>query len=172
MLEEGAIPEQPLPTSDSELGPSGCCLDLPGSARSAGQEWVHCSDDTIRGTTNGPQVHAILHVVFLQLGQDVLAIGVLSKSRNVWPDLGRTVWVLHWPERPEAYPALSQTDTDYTVHTYGASSHKGTFVLLLLLASHEVKTGALALSTDTGQRAHPQQNSTCQPIAQHLPTNT
>lgn len=71
---------------------------LVGSARvsevSGTEMWVHCSDDTIRGTTNGPQVHAILHVVLLELGQDVLAIGVLSKSRNVWPDLERTVWVL------------------------------------------------------------------------------
>lgn len=116
---------------------------------------MHCSDDTIRGTTNGPQVHAILHVVLLQLGQDVLAVGVLSKSCNVWPDLERRVWVLHWPERAETSPALSQTATDYTVHIHGASSHKGTFVLLLLLTSHEVKTGALALSTDTGWRAYP-----------------
>lgn len=81
------IPEQPVPTSDSTLGISGCWLDLPGSVRSAGLGWVHCSDDAIRGTTNGPQVHAILHVVLLQLGQDVLAIGVLPKSCDVWPDL-------------------------------------------------------------------------------------
>lgn len=54
---------------------------------------MHCSDDTIRGATNGPQVHAVLHVVLLQLGQDVLAIGVLSKSRDVWPDLQTTVYV-------------------------------------------------------------------------------
>lgn len=86
-LEEGVIPEQPLPTSDSTLGISGCWLDLPGSVRSAGQGWVHCSDDAIRGATDGPQVHAILHVVLLQLGQDVLAIGILSKSCDVWPDL-------------------------------------------------------------------------------------
>lgn len=86
-LEEGAIPEQPSPTFDSELGISGCWFDLPGSVRSAGQGWVHCSDDPIRGTTNGPQVHTILHVVLLKLGQDVLAIGVLPKSRDVWPDL-------------------------------------------------------------------------------------
>lgn len=85
--EEGAIPEQPSPTFDSELGISGCWFDLPGSVRSAGQGWVHCSDDPIRGTTNGPQVHTILHVVLLKLGQDVLAIGVLPKSRDVWPDL-------------------------------------------------------------------------------------
>lgn len=47
------------------------------------------SDNTIRGATDGPQVNAILHVVLLQLGQDVLAIGVLPKSRDVGPDLGR-----------------------------------------------------------------------------------
>lgn len=110
-LEEGAIPEQPSPTFDSELGISGCWLDLPGSVRSAGQGRVHCSDDPIRGTTNGPQVHTILHVVLLQLGQNVLAIGVLPKSRDVWPDLYKRAWVLHWPESPKASPAPSQTET-------------------------------------------------------------
>lgn len=131
-LEEGAIPEQPSPTFDSELGISGCWFDLPGSVRSAGQGWVHCSDDPIRGTTNGPQVHTILHVVLLKLGQDVLAIGVLPKSRDVWPDLEKIVWVLHWPESPEVYPAPSQPDTDSTVHIHGVSSHTDTFDLLLL----------------------------------------
>ena len=76
-----------VPTSNSELGTFGCWLDLLESVRSVGQGLVHGSDGTIRGTTNGPQVHAILRVVLLQLGQDVLAIGVLPKHRNVWVDL-------------------------------------------------------------------------------------
>lgn len=95
-LEEGVIPEQPLPTSDSTLGISGCWLDLPGSVRSAGRGCVHCSDDTIRRATDGPQVHTILHVVLLQLGQDVLAVGVLSKCRDVWPDLVHDNLPLTW----------------------------------------------------------------------------
>lgn len=55
------------------------------------------SDDTIRGATDGPQVNAILHVVFLQLGQDVLAVSVLAKSRDVGPDLQRKHSLLLWP---------------------------------------------------------------------------
>lgn len=46
------------------------------------------SDDAIWGTTNRPQVHPVLHVVFLQLGQDVFAIGVLAQGGDVRPDLG------------------------------------------------------------------------------------
>lgn len=104
------IPEQPVPTSDSMLGISGCWLDLPGSVRSAGQGWVHCSDDAVRGATNGPQVHAILHVVLLQLGQDVLAIGVLPKSRDVWPDLEGTVCVTLAREVRGVSSTLPDTD--------------------------------------------------------------
>lgn len=118
-----------MPTSDSTLGISGCWLDLPGSVRSAGRGWVHCSDDTIRGATHGPQVHTILHVVLLQLGQDVLAIGVLSKRRDVWPDLKRTVCVTR--AREGSGVASTFPDMDCMVHI---SPHKGIFVLLLLEA--------------------------------------
>lgn len=101
---------------------------LVGSARvsevSGTGTWVHCSDDTIRGTTNGPQVHAILHVVLLELGQDVLAIGVLSKRRNVWPDLERTVWVLLLAGEAPPDPSQTDPDTEYTVYIYSASSRK------------------------------------------------
>lgn len=115
-----------MPTSDSTLGISGCWLDLPGSVRSAGQEWVHCSDDTIRGATDGPQVHPILHVVLLQLGQDVLAVGVLSKRRDVWPDLKKTVCVTWAREATDV--ASTFPDTDCMVHI---SPHKGILVFLL-----------------------------------------
>lgn len=67
---------------------SGCRLGLPGVSEVSGNgDRLHCSDDAIGGAADGPQVHAILHVVLLQLGQDVLAIGVLAESRDVRPDL-------------------------------------------------------------------------------------
>lgn len=46
-----------------------------------------CSDDAVGGAADGPQVHAVLHVVLLQLGQDVLAVGVLAQRGDVGPDL-------------------------------------------------------------------------------------
>lgn len=65
------------------------------------------SDDTIRRAADGPQVNAVLHVVLLQLGQDVLAVGVLAQSGDVGPDLGRsTAWVTPAAGRPPAPAAL------------------------------------------------------------------
>lgn len=87
---------------------------------------MHCSDDTIRGATDGPQVHPILHVVLLQLGQDVLAVGVLSKRRDVWPDLKKTVCVTWAREATDV--ASTFPDTDCMVHI---SPHKGILVFLL-----------------------------------------
>lgn len=49
---------------------------------------VAASDDAVGWPTNGPQVHPVLHVVLLQLGQNVFAIGVFTQGRNVRPDLG------------------------------------------------------------------------------------
>lgn len=45
------------------------------------------SDDAVWRSADGPKVHAVLHVVLLQLGQDVLAIGVLAQGGDVGPDL-------------------------------------------------------------------------------------
>lgn len=139
---------------------------LVGSARVSevsGTGMVHCSDDTIRGTTDGPQVHAILHVVLLQLGQDVLSIGVLSQSRDVWPDLERTVCVTL------AREACDITNTFPDIDCIWCTYFIPQRYLCPLIAS---KPGALALSIDTTQGSHPGQGSTCQPAAQHLPTGT
>lgn len=43
--------------------------------------------DAVRGATQRTQVDAILHVVLLQLGQDVFSIRVLPQGGNVGPDL-------------------------------------------------------------------------------------
>lgn len=106
-----------MPVLGSTLGHFRLLVDLPGASEvSRSGVRVHCSDDTIRRATDGPQVHSILHVVFLQLGQDVLAIGVLAKSGDVGPDLGRKDRLryagltsgmhphsdtLHWFSKPE-----------------------------------------------------------------------
>ena len=43
--------------------------------------------DAIRGPAERTQVNAILHVVLLQLGQDVFSIRVLPQGGDVGPDL-------------------------------------------------------------------------------------
>lgn len=48
---------------------------------------LRASDDAIWRSTDGPEVNAVLHVVLLQLGQDVLAVGVLAQGGDVGPDL-------------------------------------------------------------------------------------
>lgn len=44
--------------------------------------------EAVGGPANGPQVRATLHVVLLQLGQDVLAVGIFAQGGDVGPDLG------------------------------------------------------------------------------------
>lgn len=46
------------------------------------------SDDAVGGAADGPEVNPVLHVVLLQLGQDVFAVGVLAQGGDVRPDLG------------------------------------------------------------------------------------
>lgn len=43
--------------------------------------------DAVRGAAQRPQVDAILHVVLLQLGQDVFSVRVFPQGRDVGPDL-------------------------------------------------------------------------------------
>lgn len=43
--------------------------------------------DAVRGAAQRPQVNAILHVVLLQLGQDVFSVRVFPQSGDVGPDL-------------------------------------------------------------------------------------
>lgn len=45
--------------------------------------------DAIRRATEWAQVNAVLHIVLLQLGQDVFSISVLPQGGNVGPDLHR-----------------------------------------------------------------------------------
>lgn len=77
---------------------AGCRCDGQGAAPHAA-----ASDDAVGGPANGPQVHAVLHVVLLQLGQDVFAVGVFAQGGDVRPDLGdkrRGEWVLELDLQP------------------------------------------------------------------------
>lgn len=47
--------------------------------------------DAIRRATKRTQVNPVLHIVLLQLGQDVFSISVLPQGGNVGPDLHRHV---------------------------------------------------------------------------------
>lgn len=47
------------------------------------------SHDAVRRTTDRAEVDAVLHVVLLQLGEDVFAVRVLPQGLDVGPDLGR-----------------------------------------------------------------------------------
>lgn len=105
-----------LPISDSTRGHFWLLVgSARGPVRSVGMgRRVHCSDDTVRGATDGPQVHTILHIVLFQLGQDVLAIRVLAESCNMGPDLGRKdsvcyaglqrAWLAPVSSRPSPHP--------------------------------------------------------------------
>lgn len=44
--------------------------------------------DAVGWAAERTQIHAILHVVLLQLGEDVFPVGVLPQSLDVGPDLG------------------------------------------------------------------------------------
>lgn len=48
---------------------------------------MSCLHDAVGGAAKGSQVHAVLHVVLLQLGQDVFAVRVLPQRGDVRPDL-------------------------------------------------------------------------------------
>lgn len=100
------------PTSDSTLEHFWLLVGFAnGPVRSTRMERGYCaSDNTIRGATDGPQVNAILHVVFLQLGQNVLAVGVLAKGRDVGPDLGR--------KHSCRYPGLGRACPCTCAHTH------------------------------------------------------
>lgn len=43
--------------------------------------------DAVRGATQRAQVDAVLHVVLLQLGQDVFSVRVFPQGGDVGPDL-------------------------------------------------------------------------------------
>lgn len=91
-MEEGAILEQPsthIRFYSRILSVAGWMCQWASEVSGNGREEYLASDNTIRRATDGPQVNAVLHVVLLQFGQDVLAIGVLAKGCDVGPDLER-----------------------------------------------------------------------------------
>lgn len=45
--------------------------------------------DAVRWATEWTQVHTVLHIVLLQLGQDVFSISVLPQGGDMGPDLSR-----------------------------------------------------------------------------------
>ena len=47
-----------------------------------------CLHEAVGGPPDGSEVSAALHVVLLQLGQDVLSVGVLAQGGNMRPNLG------------------------------------------------------------------------------------
>ena len=65
-------------------GGEGCVAGVTG----VGKGSLH---QAIGGAPNRSQVRATLHVVLLQLGQDVLTVGVLTEGSNMWPDLRKQV---------------------------------------------------------------------------------
>lgn len=49
---------------------------------------LNVSDDAVWWSTNRPKINPVLHVILLQLGQDVFPVRVFAESGNVRSDLG------------------------------------------------------------------------------------
>lgn len=54
------------------------------------------SHEAVSGSADGSQLRAALHVVLLQLGQDVLPVRVLTQSGDVGSDLVHDDFALPW----------------------------------------------------------------------------
>jgi len=87
-----------------------------GAAGPGSSSRAAASDDAVRWPADGPQVHPVLHVVLLQLGQNVFAIGVLTQGSDVRPDLGekRRASEAQEPDhsrvRPERAPGAARAE--------------------------------------------------------------
>lgn len=69
--------------------------------------------DAIRRSAEGTQVDAVLHVVLLQLGQDVFPIRVLPQGGDVGPDLmGNTRLSVHIENPTRTHFSFTECQTE------------------------------------------------------------